>query len=52
MKLLHIERCKYISANGFFSINYSTMFGVSYIIQFDVLITIILIVEKNIVLYT
>lgn len=28
LKLLHMDRCKYITANGFFTINYSTMFSV------------------------
>lgn len=29
LKLMHLERCKYISANGFFPINYSMMLNVS-----------------------
>lgn len=31
LKLMHLERCKYVTANDFFSINYSSMFGVSYV---------------------
>lgn len=29
LKMLHMERSKYITANGFFAINYTTMFNVS-----------------------
>lgn len=29
LKLLHLERCKYITANDFFAINFSSMFSVS-----------------------
>lgn len=31
LKLMHLERCKYITANGFFPLNFSTMFAVSHI---------------------
>lgn len=29
LKLMHMERCKYITANDFFDVNYSSMFNVS-----------------------